>query len=209
MKTFILILTLCGVLQAQAQSDKYVQAMKQKLVLFDSAKTTAELQAASAAFERIAEAEKTQWLPYYYAALAQARVGFNDKAADKEVLAAKADELLTKAEAIEKNADLWSVRNMIATIQMLVDPMTRWQTYGAKASAAIQEGLKLDPNNPRLYYLQGMSVYGTPAQFGGGKDKAKPIFEKAVAAGKAEQIKPLHPNWGLKESEKMLALCSQ
>lgn len=209
MKAFILVLTLCSVIGAQAQSDKYTQAMKQKLAQFDTAKTTADLQTASAAFERIAEAEKTQWLPYYYAALAQTRIGFSDKTADKDALAAKANELLTKAEAIENNADLCTVRNMAATIQMLVDPMSRWQTYGTQAAAALQTGMKLDPNNPRLYYLQGMSLYGTPAQFGGGKDKAKPLFEKAVTLGKAEEVKPLYPNWGLRESEKMVEACNQ
>lgn len=205
MKAFLLVLTLCSVLATQAQSEKYVQAMQQKLAQFDTAKTTADLQTVSAAFERIAEAEKTQWLPYYYAALAQARIGFTDKAVDKDALAAKASALLTKAESIENNADLCTVRNMIATVQMLVDPMSRWQTYGAQAGAALQTGMKLDPNNPRLYYLQAMSIYGTPEQFGGGKDKAKPVFEKAVALGKAEQVKPLYPNWGLKEAEGMLA----
>lgn len=207
MKAFLLALTLCGVLSVQAQSEKYVQAMQQKLAQFDTAKTTAELQSASAAFERIAEAEKTQWLPYYYAALAQTRIGFEDKTADKDALAAKANALLAKAESIEDNADLCTVRNMVATTQMLVDPMNRWQTYGTQASAALQKGMKLDPNNPRLYYLQGMSLFGTPAQFGGGKDKAKPLFEKAVALAKAEVVKPLHPRWGLAEAEKMLAKC--
>ncbi|RXK83375.1 hypothetical protein [Filimonas effusa] len=207
MKAFLLMLTLCGIISVQAQSDKYVQAMQQKLALFDSAKTSADLQSLSAAFERIAEAEKTQWLPYYYAALIQARIGFSDKTADKDAIAAKANALLSKAESIEDNADLCTVRNMIATVQMMVDPMSRWQTYGAQASAALQKGMKLDPNNPRLYYLQGMSLFGTPPQFGGGKDKAKPLFEKAIALGKAEPAKPLFPHWGLAESEKMLAQC--
>lgn len=209
MKALILVLTVCGVLGARAQSDKFTQAMQQKLALLDSAKTPADLQTASAAFERIAEAEKTQWLPYYYAALAQARIGFSDKSADKDVIAGKVSELLNKAEALDKNADLCTVRNMAATLQLTVDPMNRWQTFGPQAAAALQTGMKLDPNNPRLYYLQGMSLYGTPPQFGGGKDKAKPLFEKAVELGKAEPVKPLYPHWGLKESEKMVAACNQ
>ena len=38
----------------------------------------------------------------------------------------------------------------------------------------------LNANNPRLYYFRGMSLFNTPEQFGGGKDKAKPVFEKAA-----------------------------
>jgi len=67
--------------------------------------------------------------------------------------------------------------------------------------------MTLNANNPRLYYLQGMSLFNTPEQFGGGKAKAKPVLEKAVALFKAEQVKPLHPNWGDKEAINSLAQC--
>lgn len=207
MKALILAVALCGSIAVQAQSDKYVQAVQKSLTLLDSAKTTADLQAASAAFERIGDAEKTQWIPYYYAALAQVRAGFSDKTADKDVLAGKALELVNKAEAVETNSDLYTIRNMAATLQMTVDPMSRWQTYGAQAAAALQNAIKANPENPRIYYLQGMTTFGTPAQFGGGKDKAKPLFEKAVALSKTEQVKPLYPHWGGAEAEKMLPLC--
>ncbi|GGH77012.1 hypothetical protein HNQ91_004227 [Filimonas zeae] len=207
MKAFILAIALCSGIAVQAQSDKYVQAVQKNLALLDSSKTSADLQTASAAFERIGDAEKTQWLPYYYAALAQVRAAYSDKSADQDALATKALALVSKAEAIETNADLYTIRNMATTIQMLVDPMNRWQTYGSQASAALQNAIKANPDNPRIYYLQGMAMFGTPAQYGGGKDKAKPLFEKAVALGKAEQVKPLHPHWGGAEAEKMLPLC--
>ena len=57
----------------------------------------------------------------------------------------------------------------------------------AKASQAIDKGMQLNANNPRLYYLRGMSLFNTPEQFGGGKDKAKPIFEKAAELYKLEK----------------------
>lgn len=207
MKSVLVAIALCSVIMVQAQSDKYVQAVQRNLALLDSAKTTADLQTVSAGFERIAEAEKTQWIPYYYAALAQVRIGFVDKNADKDALATKALELVNKAEAIETNADLYTIRNMVATQQMLVDPMSRWQTYGQQAATALQNAIKANPDNPRPYYLQAMSLYNTPAQYGGGKDKAKPLFEKTIALAKAEQVKPLYPHWGGAEAEKMLPLC--
>lgn len=58
MKPFILSVLLIGVLVTNAQSDKYEAAMKKNLSMFDSAKSTADYQALSAAFERIGEAEK-------------------------------------------------------------------------------------------------------------------------------------------------------
>jgi hypothetical protein len=207
MKKMLFVFALLIGLGCQAQSDKYVAAMQKNLPLFDSAKTIDQLQSLAGTFERIGDAEKTQWLPFYYAALAQTLAGWNPDMKDKDANSQKINAYLAKAEAIEKNAETYAIENMSATQQMLVDPQTRWQTNGKDASEALQKGLALDPNNPRLYYLQAMSLFNTPAQFGGGKDKAKPVFEKSVALFKAAQPKPLYPDWGQKQAETMLAQC--
>jgi len=200
---FALLISLSGV----AQSDKYVQTMKNNIALLDSAKSIDQLQSLASTFERIGDAEKTQWLPYYYAALAQTWIGWNPATKDKDANSQKINAYLAKAEAIEKNSELYAVENMSSTQQMLVDPQSRWMTNGKDAGEALQKGLAADPNNPRLYYLQGMSLFGTPSQYGGGKDKAKPLFEKSVALFKAAQPKPLYPTWGQKQAEDMLAQC--
>jgi hypothetical protein len=207
MQKMILALALLVTMEAGAQNDKYTQVMLQKIALLDSAKTIDQLQSVAGNFDRIGDAEKTKWLPYYYAALAQTWVGWNPETKDKDANAAKIKVYLDKAEAIEKNGETYAVENMAATQQMLMDPQTRWATYGKDANIALQAGLKLDPNNPRLYYLQGESLFGTPVQFGGGKDKAKPVFEKALALYKAAQPQPLAPKWGQKQVEDKLALC--
>ena len=208
MKRSLFSLFLCSVMLAGlAQSDKYTAVMQKNIASLDAAKTVVDLQDVAASFERVGDAEKTQWLPYYYAALAQTWIGWRPDVKDKDANAEKIKAFLAKAEAIEKNAELYAVENMVATQQMMVDPQTRWQTNGMEASAALQNGLKLDPNNPRLYYLQGESLFGTPPQFGGGKDKAKPVFEKSIALFKAAQPKPLHPAWGQKQAEDKLAQC--
>ncbi len=190
-----------------AQSDKFTQAMQKNLALLDSAKTTEDLVAVSGTFERIGDAEKTQWLPYYYAGLALTNAGWMDQKIDKDKNAEQIKALCNKAEAIDKNAEIFSLRNMAATQQMLVNPQSRWQTYGTEAATALQQGKQLDANNPRLYYLQGMSLFNTPEQFGGGKAKAKPVFEKAMALYKTEQAKPLYPHWGQKQTEDALVKC--
>ena len=211
MKTIIAAIALMAAVSVNAQSDKYEDAMKKNLSMFDSVKTTLDYQNLSSAFERIGDAEKTQWLPYYYAGLALTTAGWADPNLDKDANAEKVKSLCDKAEALTTDdsdkAEILSLRNMAATQQMVVDPQTRWQTYGAEAGAALQKAMELNPNNPRLYYLQGMSLFNRPEQFGGGKDKAKPVFEKAVALYKAEQAKPLYPHWGLQQAEDMLAKC--
>lgn len=208
-KLLILLVAACSLQFASAQSDAYVEKMKETLKWMDSAKSVQDLQEVSAQFERIGDMEKTQWLPYYYAALAQVNIGWMDQKSDKDKLAAKTKEIIAKAEAIEKNSELYVLLNMVATQQMLVDPQSRFMTYGMEAGKALETAKQLDPNNPRIYYLEGMSLFGTPAAYGGGKDKAKPVFEKSVELFKSYQPKSeLHPKWGQKVAEGMLAKCS-
>jgi hypothetical protein len=207
MRNTFLFLALLVSMATSAQNDKYTQVMQKNIALLDSAKSIDELTSLAATFDRIGDAEKTKWLPYYYAALAQTWIGWNPATKDKDANAAKINAYLAKAEAIEKNAELYAVENMAATQQMLMDPQTRWATNGKDAATALQKGMAADPNNPRLYYLQGMSLFGTPPQFGGGKDKAKPLFEKSVALFKEAKPAPLSPTWGQKQAEEMLAQC--
>ncbi|HEY4154306.1 MAG TPA: hypothetical protein VGM24_02740 [Puia sp.] len=207
MKSILFSLFLFAAIGSMAQSDRYTEAMKKNLAQFGTAKTTADYQSVANTFERIGDAEKTQWLPYYYAGLALSTAGWSDPKLDKDANSTRINALCDKAEAIEKNAEIYALRNMSATQQMMVDPQTRWQTYGQQASAALQSGLKLDPDNPRLYYLQGESVMNTPEAFGGGKAKAKPIFEKAIELFKKQQPKPLYPDWGQARAEEELAKC--
>jgi hypothetical protein len=207
MKKMILALVLFASLTAGAQTDKYTQSMQANISQLDSGNSIDKLQSLAAAFERIGDAEKTKWLPYYYAALAQTWIGWRPEMKDKDANAEKTKAFLAKAESIEKNSELYSIENMTATQQMMVDPQSRWSSYGQDAAAALQKGLQADPNNPRLYYLQAMTLFNTPPQFGGGKDKAKPLFEKSIALFKSAQPKPLYPTWGQREAENMLAQC--
>jgi hypothetical protein len=211
MKKMILALMLLSAIITNAQSDKYAAAMKKNLDLFDSAKTTADFQSVAGAFERIGDAEKTQWLPYYYAGLALTMPGWSDAKLDKDANAERIKALCDKADALTQEngdkAEILAIKNMAATQQMIVDPQTRWATFGKEGNQYLQKAKQLDPNNPRLYYLEGAGTFGTPEQFGGGKTKAKPILQKAVELYKAEQPKPLYPHWGQKQAEDMLAQC--
>jgi hypothetical protein len=209
-KTFVALLLLTTI-TGYSQSDKYTEAMNKNLSRFDSVKTTEEYQALAATFERIGDAEKTEWLPYYYSALALLTPGWTDTKIDKDANGAKIKSLMDKADPLTKDnadkAEVLSIRNMTATQQMLVDPQSRWMSYGQEGANYLKQAKDLDPDNPRLAYLEGAGIFGTPEQFGGGKAKAKPVLEKAVSLFKAEKPKPMHPQWGLQIAENMLAQC--
>ena len=86
---------------------------------------------------------------------------------------------------------------MIATLRMMGDVMSRAQTYMPEAQAMLDEAKKLNPDNPRVYVLEAQDKFYTPEQFGGSKEEAKVLFEKAQKL--YETFKPetsIHPNWG-------------
>ncbi|MES2004608.1 MAG: hypothetical protein V4450_08805 [Bacteroidota bacterium] len=208
MKHLLVIVTLFFAGMAAAQS-KYEGAMAKGLEQFKTAKTVEDYLTTSAFFERIGDAEKDKWLPYYYAAYSNYITGWMNPKADKDKVAEKSNDILSKAEALEaNNSELFCLRQMTATMQMVVDPMSRWQSYGAQASAAVEKAIKADPNNPRSYYLKGQNLMNTPEAFGGGKTVAKKLFEKAAELYKTFQpASPFHPAWGKEENEKLLAAC--
>jgi hypothetical protein len=212
MKKYFLFFSLFGFMyiNGKAQSEKYLKVMQEKVSLIEQTRTVEGWQELSNSFERIGEAEKDQWLPFYYAALGRVMTGnmiangqtggFADKT-DPE--ADKAEQLLAKAEALTKeNSEIWCVKKMIATLRMMADPMTRFQTYGMAAAEALQKAKQLDPQNPRVYLLEGQDKFFTPEQFGGSKTEAKILFEESIK--KQETFKPtsaIHPGWGLGQAK--------
>lgn len=208
MKQIIVILTVFFVNQIAWAQGKYESAMEKALEQLKTAQSAADMLSTSALFERIADAEKNQWLPYYYAAYANHLSGWMDSKADKDKVAAKSKDLLSKAEALERNSETHCMRQMVAIQQMTVDPMARWQTYGAEATRALEAAKQADANNPRIYMLEGQTLMNTPEAFGGGKKVAKQLFEKSISL--YETYKPassFHPNWGKNEAVKLLAAC--
>lgn len=70
MKKFLFLLVLLsGSVILNAQSDRYQKAMQQNVIAIDMTRTMDGWRELANNFQRIADAEKTQWLPYYYAAM--------------------------------------------------------------------------------------------------------------------------------------------
>lgn len=187
------------------QSDKYVNAMEAKVAALDTTRNPETLQDLGNAFERIGDAEKAQWLPYYYAALAHVNSGYfrtggqmGGMAATLDPIADRAEQLIQKAAALSKdNSEIYVIKKMIATLRMMGDPATRYMQYGAQAQQALETARRLNPDNPRVYLLEGQDKYFTPEQYGGSKAQAKALLEEALK--KYDAFKPAHalePKWG-------------
>ncbi|MEO8764752.1 MAG: hypothetical protein ABI416_10715 [Ginsengibacter sp.] len=201
MKRLVLFaVAICCASVAFTQSDKYVNAMKTNITLLDSMMSKGNGEDVANSFERIGDAEKTQWLPYYYAALGTVSQAYIEKDnSKKDALAEKAQQLIDKAEAIlgKESSETDVIKSMIATAHMMVDPQSRYMTYGPASANLIEKSKSLDSTNPRPVLLQAQGKFFTPEAFGGGKAAAKEYFDKANALN--EKFKPeteLSPNWG-------------
>ncbi|MBK6633294.1 MAG: hypothetical protein IPG38_02330 [Chitinophagaceae bacterium] len=194
-----------------AQSEKYMASMKSNIAAIDTSfKNPANLLDLANKFERIATAEKNQWLAYYYAALCQVNYTYMEKDKTKiDAIADKATELINKADALQpNNSEISCIKSMIASSHMMVDPMTRFMEYGPESQSHIDAAMQQDPANPRPEYLKGQGLKYTPEQFGGGCTTAKPVLQSSLE--KYNTFVPgsdIHPNWGKQRVEMLIGEC--
>ncbi|MEP6615224.1 MAG: hypothetical protein ABJA57_01530 [Ginsengibacter sp.] len=212
-KTFLSVFLLCIAFALFAQSEKYVPSMKKNISMLDSALKNGTIKELANNFERIGDAEKLQWLPYYYASYCTVMSAFIDKDKTKsDAIADKAEELIIKAEGLagKETSETDVIKSMIASAHMMVDPQTRWMQFGKASSENITKAKELDPTNPRPVYLEGQAKFYTPEAFGGGKAPAKELFEKALTM--FDSFKPeseLHPAWGKASTLYFLSLAGK
>ena len=212
-KQFLFIAAFVIAINSFSQSEKYTKAMEQLVPAIDTTRNVDGLNNLANSFQRIADAEKNQWLPYYYAALANVsaaymmsmgQMGMADKT---DPIADKAEGLLNKAAELSKdNSEIYCVKKMIASLRLVGDPQNRYMTYGPAAEEALATAKSLNPGNPRVTLLEAQDKLFTPEQFGGSKTEAKKLFEEAIK--KYEAFKPetsIHPTWGMAQAKYFLS----
>ena len=207
MKIFLSVILSLLFLSGTYADDKYEQTMKSNLKKMEECKTAEDYISVANKFERIALAEKDKWLPYYYGSLNYVIASFMDTVnSNKDNYLDKADQLVNIADSLDQNnSEIYTLMGMTAQARMSVDPMNRWQKYGAEADKDFKQAIAIDSLNPRPEYLIGVGVFHTPEQFGGGPANAKPILEKSLAKfEKADTENVLMPHWGKHEVEQLL-----
>ncbi|WP_255297437.1 hypothetical protein [Anaerophaga thermohalophila] len=182
---------------ASLSAGNYETTMKQAISEMYQSTDASELEALAGKFFRIGEAEGDKWMPYYYAAYAYISITFNIEDADAiDKHLDKAQEMIDKAMAIApKESELFVLQGLLHS--MRITSPTRGMKYSMLSNNALAEAEKLNPDNPRLWFCKAQNVYHTPAMFGGGEEKALPLYEKA--AGLFDTFEPPHelwPAWG-------------
>jgi hypothetical protein len=214
MKQTISLIALCLITVAvQAQTnEKFVKAMEKALSGLDTLKTSDQWIQSANAFERIALKEPKEWLPAYYVALAY-DMAFNltTDASKQELMAASADNFIKKAEALNPdNSEIMVLKCMVSGLFIRLNPMINGQKFGPLAQQQLEKAFALDPENPRAYMQAGITLYFTPAQWGGDKVKGKELLEQAAV--KYAAFKPassIHPNWGKQTNDMFLEMTKQ
>lgn len=196
-KTLLIIAILAsGFAFAQGQ---FEQGMNKAFALWGEGKTTE----ASAMFERIASAEKDNWLPNYYVALVNTTASFGTK--DKETVSA----LLNKAQSAldiimvkyPQNAEILVMQAMIYTGWVVFDPMTNGMALSGKVMEMYAEAGKIDPNNPRVvfgkaeYEMGGAKFFGTDI-----KPMCDEVNRSIQLFEKFKPETPFSPKWGMERA---------
>ncbi|AMA48822.1 MULTISPECIES: hypothetical protein [Flavobacterium] len=188
------------------QEGKYEQTMGKALAIWKEGKTME----ASAIFERIAFAEKKEWLPDYYIALINCTEAFNP--INKE----KSTDLINKAQTALESAKNKSLKNdeinvlqaLIYLVTLVQDPMNNSIKYSPLIMTEYQTALIINPNNPRAVF--GKAEF----ELGGAKwtgVDTKPLCEEInrslelFANFKPES--PLHPKWGFERAKQVATTC--
>ncbi len=204
MKAIFSILFSILFIHGQTQENTYQQDMQKTIEsLYNSAIPDKYISAVNS-FETISTANPGEWLPLYYTAYAGILHSFEiEDSGQKDQILDKAQQFLDKAfEIAPEESELFALQAFLYPGRIMVDPMSRGPEYVGKVYQALDDATRLNPDNPRPYFLRAITTLNMPPEFGGGPAAAKPIFE--TAKEKFERFQPatpLSPNWGKEQNE--------
>ena len=209
MKTIIVILTLISSM-AFASDDKYNEQMSKNIEAIYKAQSPDQFQQAINAFERIGNAEKTKWEPFYYASFGYAMQAANvQDGGKKDQLLDLAATSLDKAKAIKENeSEIVALEGFIYMIRLTVDPATRGPQYSGMAMQSFGKAIGLNPENPRALVFMAQMQYGTAEFFKSPTTEACATLAKSLekfASFKTDN--QLAPQWGKGMADGMKEQC--
>lgn len=206
MKTLMMISIL--MVSAIATASKYHDTMVKNIDQLEKTQTVNGANQVAATFLRIADVEKSEWLPRYYAAYAYIySTHFLHDADSIDVALDKAQVLLDDLLKSNPNeSEVYVLQSFVYSLR--ITSMSRGMKYSGLSNSSLDKAEQLNPKNPRVYYCRGNNVFHTPSMFGGGAEKAQPLFEKAKALFETNKSdNDLNPSWGQYHNALMLEKC--
>ncbi|PLX02929.1 MAG: hypothetical protein C0595_08840 [Marinilabiliales bacterium] len=163
-------------------------------------------------FAKIAENNPNRFEPLYYSAYCYIIGSWQfDNPATKTELLSKANVAIDKGLLLSpENDELLVLKAFYYQAMIMTNPQKFGQPYSIKASELFSKVQGLEPSNPRAQFLLAQNTYYTPVEYGGGKDRALPLFEKAAGFFKSQDTSNyLAPIWGEQTNKQMILKCSK
>ena len=210
MKTSAFILMLTLIITVSYAQDKYTTQMLKSMESVYNSKTPEEYQAAINAMDRIGNAEKTKWEPFYYSAFGYLMIATKEKdVVKKDQFLDLSAAALAKGKAINENeSELVALDGFIQMIRVTVDPAARGAQYSGQAMQLFGKAVALNPENPRALGLMAQMQFGMANFFNSSTTEACATAAKSLEKFQTYQsTNPLAPKWGKGMSEEVVQQC--
>ena len=210
-KTILSIAILLAVLSGKSQSKEYYGAMGEALGQYATCKTIDDFQALGNRFSLIANAEKTEWLPFYYHAHCYIIMSFMEPsdAAKKDSYLDIAEKSITKMiELAPKESEVYALQSMFYSARLVVNPMERGQKFGMLSGQAVGMALSLEANNPRAKFIKLRNDMGAAQFYGKDPKEYCPQAAELLTNWDSYKLKgPLYPAWGKDQVAEIVNEC--
>ena len=210
-KTILSIAILLSALTGMSQSKEYAGAMGEALGQYANCKSVSDFQELGNRFGLIANAEKTEWLPYYYHANCYILMSFMEPtdAVKKDSYLDVAEKSIAKMiELAPKESEVYALQSMFYSARLVVNPMERGQKYGMLSGQAVGMALSLEPTNPRAKFIKLRNDMGSAQYFGKDPKEFCPQASELLATWDNYKVKsPLYPAWGKAQVAEIVAGC--
>lgn len=125
-----------------------------------------------------------------------------------ETLLNQADQILERAAASDHALPEDRAVRALVLLQKIGQNPKKAPTLGRQALGLLETAENSGPENPRVWFAKGVYLHGTPAAFGGGTERARKAFEKALSLFEAADGKRAGsgPEWGRAETLGYLGL---
>lgn len=210
MRTFVFVfIFLFFNLGLFAQATTSNQSLSDAVALFHSSNAISDPQSLIVSFEKLVPVTTgaNAWMPTYYLALLNARLSIKNK----NLADSYADKAIYWANisiASSPNDENYCALAMSRISKMAVNPVLRWVSYEKSIYSALNIAKKTNPNNPRIYILEGSLTLNKPYLFGGGCEKAKPLLSKARTLLEKQAPQKLLPTWGHQHLDDLKQNCA-
>jgi hypothetical protein len=204
---FFLMLTIVALF---AGDSKYIDSMQKHIHVLYTSKSNADLQQAVNSIERIANAEKTKWEPFYYVSFGYILMATREsEGSKKDPYLDLAAASLEKALALKKDdSEIVTLKGFVDMIRITVDPAVRGPQYSGLVELTYQKALSIKANNPRALALLAQMQLGTARFFNQIPTEACETANKALQLFAGDHSdNPLAPQWGKEMTENMVKNC--